>query len=87
MRDPNRMYDFLEKIRIEWSKAPDLRFGQLLFNFFSESGDPFYWEEDKFIEKLKNYMDGCTIAPSENETSKDEVLQKVIDMAKDGIQE
>ena len=56
MRDINRMDPFLAKIKNEWSKAPDLRFGQLMSNFFT-TGDPFYWEEDEFIERLGRYLD------------------------------
>lgn len=55
-RDPNRMDVFLSALKTEWLKAPDQRFGQLMYNFFSETGDPFYWEEDEFIEKLAAYM-------------------------------
>lgn len=56
MRDINRMDMFLQQIKEEWSKVPDWRFGQLMFNMFKEMGDPFYWEEEKFIEKLKGFL-------------------------------
>ena len=56
MRDPNRMDAFLEELKKEWQKVPDWRFGQLMYNFIAETGDPFYLEEDKFIEKLREYM-------------------------------
>lgn len=57
MRQIERMKPFLEKIEEVWKDVPDLRFGQLMYNFFQEVGDPFYWEEDVFIEKFKEYMD------------------------------
>jgi len=50
------MKDFLEQIHLEWLKKPDLRFGQMMSNFFAEAGDPFSWEEDVFICKFNEYM-------------------------------
>lgn len=59
MRDLNRIDNFLKEIGKIWKdRVPDWRFGQLMFNFFSKEGDPFYWEEDAFIEKLKKYLGG-----------------------------
>lgn len=55
-RDSNRMDGFFNKLKMEWIKEPDWRFGQLMYNFFAESGDPFYWEEDIFIKRLQEYM-------------------------------
>ena len=57
MRDPERIASFLDVIGFHWQvKCPDWRFGQLMYNFFSEYGDPFYWEEDKFLNKFEEYM-------------------------------
>jgi len=56
MRNPNRMDVFLKEIKKQWQKVPDWRFGQLMYNFIAATGDPFYLEEDKFIEKLKEYI-------------------------------
>ena len=60
-RNPKRIDNFLKEIKKIWLKHPDLRFGQLMINFFafeeSENGDPFYWEEDKFIQRLKSYSE------------------------------
>ena len=57
MRDPNRIANFLYELGAIWEKElPDWRFGQLMFNFISECGDPFYWEEDVFLEKFKAYV-------------------------------
>lgn len=56
MRDVKRLDKFYDELREVHAKSfPDWRFGQLMFNFLSECSDPFYWEEDKFIEEIKNY--------------------------------
>ena len=56
MRDPKRMDWFLSELKKEWEKVPDWRFGQLIFNLLSEIGDPFYLEEDEFLQKIKDYL-------------------------------
>ena len=58
MRDPNRLDNFYEQMKqIHKENFPDWRFGQFLMNFLSWYGrDPFYLEEDKFIEKLNEYV-------------------------------
>lgn len=56
MRDINRIDPFLEKIGELWKRVPDWRFGQLMFNFLSEYGDPFYLSEDEFLKKLDKYL-------------------------------
>lgn len=63
MRNPNRLYDFyneLQKIHITF--FPDWRFGQLIQNFtnwlMNEKGvDPFFPEESKMIEYLREYTE------------------------------
>ena len=55
-RNPDRIPQFLTEVGSEWRKLPDWRFGQLMFNFFHECGDPFHFEEDKFLEELKKYV-------------------------------
>lgn len=58
MRKKSRIKPFLQEIEKAWignNTLIDWRFGQLLFNFFSAYGDPFYWEEDEFIQKFKEY--------------------------------
>ncbi|KFZ25994.1 MAG: hypothetical protein KQ78_01959 [Candidatus Izimaplasma bacterium HR2] len=57
MRDINRMKLFLEKLEEQWKEFPDWRFGQLMYNFMSTMGDPFYWEEEVFLEKLEIFID------------------------------
>lgn len=61
MRDVKRLDKFYDELREVHAKSfPDWRFGQLMFNFISECGDPFYWEEDKFIEEIKKYANKCS---------------------------
>lgn len=61
MRNPNRLYDFYDQlIQIHKQSFPDLRFGQLMCNFFSwlqssKERDCFYIEENEMIEYLKEY--------------------------------
>ena len=58
MRDPARIGRFVVEIGTLWRrKCPDWRFGQLMANFFEACGDPFYWEEDVFLAKLKKYLE------------------------------
>lgn len=61
MRDPNRLdnfYDEMKKLHMEY--FPDLRFGQLISNFFgwiwlTYKTDVFFPEEDKMLEFFKEY--------------------------------
>ena len=56
MRNLDRIEPFLNEIGKLWKeKFPDWRFGQLMFNFFSALGDPFYYEEDEFLAAFKAY--------------------------------
>jgi len=56
MRDVKRIKPFLEEVEKLWEKHQDLRFGQMMYNLMAEFGDPFYWEEDKFLEKFKQSL-------------------------------
>ena len=62
MRDKNRIDKFLDFIGEYWKKYfPDWRFGQLMVNLlcwaqYKNLGDPFFWEEDKFLEYLDMYI-------------------------------
>ncbi len=59
MRDPQRIDKFMDELGKLWrEKVPDWRFGQLMYNFLSSKGDPFYWEEDDFLKKFKEYLEG-----------------------------
>lgn len=58
MRDPQRIDKFMDELGDLWKiKVPDWRFGQLMYNFMCAKGDPFYWEEDEFLEKFKKYLE------------------------------
>lgn len=59
MRDPKRIPEFTNEIAELWQEnCPDWRFGQLISNFLSWYGsDPFYMEEDYFLEKFKEFME------------------------------
>jgi hypothetical protein len=63
MRDPNRLDGFYDEMKeIHKRYAPDLRFGQLMSNFFgwlmAENGvDLFFPEEDKMLLYFKEYME------------------------------
>ena len=58
MRDPDRIPKILEQLGEEWKKVPDWRLGQFLVNFLSWYGqDPFYLEDDDFIEQVQEYME------------------------------
>ena len=57
MRDKNRIYPFCMELAELWSKYSDIRFGQLINNFQSYcNNDLFYMEDDKFLEKFKEYL-------------------------------
>ena len=59
MRDPQRIDKFINELGTLWKdKVPDWWFGQLMYNFLSAKGDPFYWEEDEFLKKFKEYLEG-----------------------------
>lgn len=57
MRDAERLNKFYDRLKELHKKyCPDWRFGQLMVNLANEMGDPFYWEEGKFLEILEEYM-------------------------------
>lgn len=54
MRDPKRIDEFCDELKVIWHRFPDLRFGQLFAIAAAQSkSDPFYVEDDKMIELLK----------------------------------
>jgi hypothetical protein len=57
MRDPERLDAFYDKMKeIHKDYFPDWRFGQFMINFLgAANSDPFFWEENRFIENLKEY--------------------------------
>ena len=63
MRDPNRLYDFYNKLqKIHITFFPDCRFGQLITNFLfwlnnEKNIDSFFIEEDKMIDYIREYTE------------------------------
>lgn len=63
MRETNRLYDFYKELQtIHIRYFPDLRFGQLMSNFFGwlmneKNVDVFFPEEDKMLEYLREYTE------------------------------
>ena len=56
MRNTNRIFPFTYAFAAFWSEFfPDLRFSQVV-SFLQEhgDGDPFYWEEEKWLEIMEN---------------------------------
>ena len=67
MKDSTRVTKFFEELTQLWLEyCPDWRFGQLISNFIlGEGRDPFYWEEDKFIKELREFMEkNCVVDPT-----------------------
>lgn len=59
MRDPARIYPFLNKIAELWMTVPDWRFGQLVNNLQGwEKNDLFYVEDDDFLKRLEVMLKG-----------------------------
>lgn len=59
MRDPKRIKPLLKQIEKIWSRAPDIRFGQLLVILFDSeiSKNTFNIEDDKIIKLLEANKD------------------------------
>ena len=62
MRKTERIKPFLEELEKVWEKYPDLRFWQLVCSVACNENDgpvdPFYWEEEKWIEQMKKTLEG-----------------------------
>lgn len=63
MREPSRIYIFLNKLALLWvAQVPDWRFGQLVENVFGmirkDEKDPFYLEEDEILSYFEKYLEG-----------------------------
>ena len=61
MRDPNRIYQFTQKLCHEWAiYLPDMRFGQLITNAMTyhdkNIADVFYMEDDQMLELIDSYI-------------------------------
>lgn len=63
MRDFNRIALYTEKLREQWERVPDWRFGQFLANtlghVLAETNCPdiFMIEDDRFFEAFEKVMD------------------------------
>jgi len=57
MRDPKRIHRILQIIEMLWTMLPDLRLGQLLFNFGGYPDDAFYIEDDVLENNLLKSLD------------------------------
>ena len=61
MRDPKRIDKFCAMLAKTWHKVPDWRFGQLMSNILGEyysqtKMDPFFVEDDEFMEFIEKLM-------------------------------
>lgn len=56
MRDPDRIFRILNLIQLIWLRCPDMRLGQLLSNFAQFNTDPYYYEDDRTEQKLKEAL-------------------------------
>ena len=57
MRDPKRLEPMLQLIRDIWYTQPDIRLTQLIMNALKMNQDPYYVEDDKLFEALKEYKE------------------------------
>lgn len=56
MRDPERLNSFYDRMKELHKVVPNWRFGQLIYNFIRDIGDPFYIEDDKMISLLEEWL-------------------------------
>ena len=61
MRNPDRIYKVCYELANIWSKVPDWRLGQFMTNMelvlkMSKGKDPFFIEDDDYIEFMKQYF-------------------------------
>ena len=62
MRDPNRLDKYYEQLcKLHKQYCPDWRMGQFMSNFLSwhaqNYGDPFFPEDAKFNERIKEFFE------------------------------
>lgn len=55
MRNPQRIDNILERLKIVWKDNPDLRLGQLLLTVV-DADRLFYIEDEILIQILENYL-------------------------------
>ena len=58
MRDPDRITDFMQRLRDIWQQeCPDWRFGQFICNVFSQLDfDPFMLEDNQMLYEIERYF-------------------------------
>ena len=67
MRKIERIEPFLKELGQIWGdNLSDWRFGQLIYNFIAENGDPFFWEEDEFLKRFKAWVEKLKEPPKNN---------------------
>jgi uncharacterized protein YihD (DUF1040 family) len=59
MRDPNRISEVTTALNECWSKFPDLRFGQLVYNIHRTYGsyDMFHVEDEVWLSWIKRFQE------------------------------
>ena len=59
MRDPKRIDKIVRQLRTTWKQSPDLRLGQLLVIIAGASFEknPFYYEDDMWLENLESWAE------------------------------
>lgn len=57
MRNPERIDNILERLKVVWKENPDLRLGQLLLAVI-KMDRLFYIEDETLIQALENYFLG-----------------------------
>lgn len=55
MRDKDRIIGVMTEIMAVWEEVPDLRLGQFLMGVTSSDQEMFYIEDDKLVERVKNF--------------------------------
>lgn len=65
MRDPKRIDEFCDELKLLWHKVPDWRFGQLMSNVLGavyerKNRDPFYMEDAEMLGALKELFEEWT---------------------------
>ena len=61
MRDPNRIAPFCTELAELWSKYPDLRFGQIMYNIskyieMEHRKDVFYLEDEELMKIFREQL-------------------------------
>lgn len=61
MRDPERIDEFCDRLKVAWKRLPDWRFGQFMMNclrsMHAQGRDPFFPEEPEMIEFIEKYAE------------------------------